>query len=169
MSLKTPKIVKSYNKSANNSKLLNVIDYSITSFCDSLGFNKAYFSQFLPYSESQYPKYVNPREDSHNLKITDLELILTNLDITHKKLILDSLCQSNGFLCLDSAELEKDESSIEKLLLKASASNGELASSFIKAFEDGKISDEEKQELTNIAYDFRKLLISFELNLKNSS
>jgi hypothetical protein len=167
MSLKTLKNPKSYNKITNNSKLLNVIDYALTSFCTSLGFNKTYFSVFLPYSDSQFPKYINSKDDTHNLKITDLEIILENLDSSHTKLILDSLCQSNGFICVDSAELEKDESPIEKLLLKASASNGDLANTFIKALEDGKITDEEKQELANIAYDFRKLLVTFEHNLNN--
>lgn len=151
------------NKIVENSKLLNLIDYSITSFCSSLGFNKGLFSKFLPYSEIQYPKYINPNEDSHNLKITDLETIINNLDIFHSKLILDYLCQLKGFVCVeDSIQSDNKFSSLENLLLHITATNGNLANSFLSALKDGNISQDEKEQLKTIAYQLREFLISFE-------
>ncbi len=151
-----------YFKIAETSKLLKVIEYSITSFCNSIGFKNGFFSKFLPYSESQYPKYINPTETTHNLKITDLELILSNLDLTHKKLILDSLCQTNGFVCVDTAKEKSLFNSIENLLLNISATNGDLAKSFLLAVEDGNINEQEKEELKKISYSLREFLITFE-------
>lgn len=151
-----------YSKNPENSKLLNLIDYSITSFCSNLGFNKGFFSKFLPYSETQYPKYINPNEDSHNLKITDLELILNNLDNFHTKLILDYLCQSHGFVCVDSEKEKNLFYSLENLLLNISATNGDLAKSFLCAVEDGNINNSEKEQLKTISYNLREFLITFE-------
>lgn len=151
-----------YFKNPENSKLLNVIHYSINSFCSSLGFNIGFFSKFLPYSETQYPKYINPTETTHNLKITDLELILSNLDLTHKKIILDSLCQSNGFVCVDTEKEKSLFNSLENLLLNISATNGDLAKTFLSAVEDGNINDLEKEQLNKISYNLREFLITFE-------
>lgn len=162
MQIQTLQNAKGYFKNPKNSKLLNIIDYSITSFCSSLGFKKNFFSQFLNYSDSQFPKYLNPLDDTHNLKITDLELILNHLDITHKKLILDSLCFSNGFVCIDSANDNNLFSNLEVLLLNISATNGTLAKSFLKSVEDGNINDFEKEELKLISYTLRQFLINFE-------
>lgn len=162
MLIQTPQNPKGYFKNPKNSKLLNIIDYSITSFCSSLGFKKNFFSQFLSYSDSQFPKYLNPLDDSHNLKITDLELILNQLDTTHKKLILDSLCLSNGFVCIDSVDDNHLFSNLEILLLNISATNGTLAKSFLKSVEDGNINDFEKEELRVISYTLRRFLINFE-------
>ena len=162
MQNETSKNSLGYLNKPENSKLLNVIEYSINSFCNSLGFKIGFFSKFLPYSESQYPKYINPTETTHNLKITDFELILSNLDLTHKKIILDSLCQSNGFVCVDT---EKEKSlfySLENLLLNISATNGDLAKSFLSAVEDGNINDVEKEELKTISYNLREFLITFQ-------
>ena len=141
MQNKTPQNLIGYLKNPKTSKLLNVIDYSINSFCQSLGFKKNFFSQFLNYSDSQFPKYINPKDDSHNLKITDLELILLNLDSQHKKIILDSLCQSNGFVCVDTANEKSLFSNLEILLLNISATNGDLAKTFLSAVEDGNINE----------------------------
>lgn len=152
-----------YSKNPENSKFLNLIDYSITSFCSSLGFNKGFFSKFLPYSETQYPKYINPNEDSHNLKITDLETIINNLDTFHSKLILDYLCQLKGFICVpESAESDNKFSSLENLLLHITATNGNLANSFLQSLQDGNINQDEKEQLKTIAYNLREFLISFE-------
>lgn len=151
------------NKLVENSKLLNLIDYSITSFCSSLGFNKGFFSKFLPYSETQYPKYINPNEDSHNLKITDLETIINNLDTFHSKLILDYLCQLKGFVCVeDPTQSDNKFSSLENLLLHITATNGNLANSFLVALKDGNINQDEKEQLKTIAYQLREFLITFE-------
>ncbi len=158
----THKNSQGYLKNPKTSKLLKVVNYSITLFCESLGFKNNFFSQFLPYSESQYPKYLNPNDDTHNLKITDLELILSNLDSEHKKIILDSLCQSCGFVCVED---EKEKSlffSLENLLLNISATNGDLAKNFLLAVEDGNISNSEKDELSKISYNLREFLISFD-------
>lgn len=150
------------NKIVENSKLLNLIDYSITSFCSSLGFNKGFFSKFLSYSETQYPKYINPNEDSHNLKITDLETIINNLDTFHSKLILDYLCQLKGFVCVeDSIQSDNKFSSLENLLLHITATNGNLANSFLSALKDGNINQDEKEQLKTIAYQLREFLITF--------
>ena len=151
-----------YFKIAETSKLLKVIEYSINSFCNSIGFNKAFFSKFLPYTESQFPKYINPTDLTHNLKITDLELILLNLDLTHKKIILDSLCQSCGFVCVDTAKENSLFNSIENLLLNISATNGDLAKTFLSAVEDGNINQDEKEQLKKISYNLREFLITFE-------
>lgn len=151
-----------YSKNPKTSKLLNVIEYSINSFCNSIGFKNGFFSKFLPYSDSQYPKYINPTETTHNLKIIDLELILSNLDLTHKKIILDSLCQSYGFVCVDTEKEKSLFNSIENLLLNISATNGDLAKSFLSAVEDGNINDVEKEELKTISYNLREFLITFE-------
>lgn len=153
---------ESYNKLSNNSKLLNVINHSVKLFCDSLGFNMNYFSSFMPYSDSQFPKYFNPNDDTKNLKITDLELILNHLDSKHQKLILDSLCQTHGFVCVESANHVESNKSIENLLLKISASNGALADNFITALEDDELTDDEKKKLTELAYHFRSMIIQFE-------
>ena len=152
-----------YSKNPENSKLLNLIDYSITSFCSSLGFNKGFFSKFLPYTETQFPKYINPNEDSHNLKITDLETIINNLDTFHSKLILDYLCQLKGFVCVpESNESDNKFSSLENLLLHITATNGNLANSFLTALQDGNINQDEKEQLKAIAYNLREFLITFE-------
>lgn len=152
-----------YSKNPENSKLLNLIDYSITSFCSSLGFNKGFFSKFLPYTTTQYPKYINPNEDSHNLKITDLETIINNLDTFHSKLILDYLCQLKGFVCVpESSESDNKFLSLESLLLNITATNGNLANSFLVAVQDGNINQDEKEQLKSIAYQLREFLITFE-------
>lgn len=105
-----------YSKNPENSKCLNLIDYSITSFCSSLGFNKGFFSKFLPYTQTQYPKYINPNEDSYTLKITDLETIINNLDTFYSKLILDYLFQLKGFICVpESSESDNKFSSLTSL------------------------------------------------------
>lgn len=145
------------------SKILTLIDYSITSFCSSLGFNKGFFSKFLPYTTTQYPKYINPNEDSHNLKITDLETIINNLDTFHSKLILDYLCQLKSFVCVeDSTQSNNKFSSLENLLLHITATNGNLANSFLEALQDGNINQDEKEQLKTIAYQLREFLITFE-------
>uniref|UniRef100_UPI004047D1CB phage regulatory CII family protein n=1 Tax=Aliarcobacter sp. TaxID=2321116 RepID=UPI004047D1CB len=162
MQNKTPQNLIGYLKNPKTSKLLNVIDYSINSFCQSLGFKKNFFSQFLNYSDSQFPKYINPKDDSHNLKITDLELILLKLDSQHKKIILDSLCQNNGFVCVDTANEISLFSNLEILLLNISATNGDLAKTFLSAVEDGNINELEKQQLKTISYQLREFLITFE-------
>lgn len=162
MQIKTPQNLLGYFNNPEKSKLLNIIDYSITSFCSSLGFKKNFFSQFLSYSESQFPKYINPLDDTHNLKITDLENILKSLDSKHKKLILDSLCQSCDFVCVDSAKDNHLFSSLENLLLNISATNGTLANSFLNAAEDGNINEFEKEELKTISYKLREFLVTFE-------
>ena len=110
-----------YSKNPENSKLLNLIDYSITSFCSNLGFNKGFFSKFLPYTETQFPKYINPNEDSHNLKITDLETIINNLDTFHSKLILDYLCQLKGFVCVPESNESDNKFSVYKRTNKLNA------------------------------------------------
>ena len=167
----TSKNLIGYSKSPYISKLLNVIEYSINSFCNSLGFKSGFFSQFLPYSENQYPKYINPTDLTHNLKITDLELIFSNLDNSHKKIILDSLCQSNGFICVDSNEtlLNGIFTNIETLLLAISATNGDLAGTFLSSIQDGNINDYEKEELNQIAYKLRAFLITFESRIKETN
>jgi hypothetical protein len=152
-----------YSKNPENSKLLNLIDYSITSFCSALGFNKGFFSKFLPYSETQYPKYINPNEDSHNLKITDLETILINLDSFHSKLILDYLCNLKDCICVQNEDKTDNKfSSLENLLLHITATNGNLANSFLTALKDGNINQDEKEQLKTIAYQLREFLITFE-------
>lgn len=159
-----------YSKEPKTSKLLNVIDYAVNSFCSSLGFNKSFFSKFLPYTEAQFPKYMNPKETTHNLKITDFELIMENLDTQNKKLILDSLCHQNGFVCVESATCSDNGiyKNIETLLLTISATNGDLASNFLKAVQDGNINDLEKESLNKIAYDLRAFLVLFESRIKET-
>ena len=162
MQNQTSKNLIGYSKSPYTSRLLNVIYYSVDSFCQSLGFNIGFFSQFLPYSQNQFSKYINPTETTHNLKITDFELILSNLDSTHKKIILDSICQSNGFVCVDTEKEKNLFYSLENLLLNISATNGDLAKSFLVAVEDGNINESEKEQLKTISYNLREFLITFE-------
>ena len=152
-----------YSKNPENSKLLNLIDYSVTSFCSSLGFNKGFFSKFLPYSETQFPKYINPNNSEKILKVTDLEVIINNLDTFHSKMILDYLCQLKGFVCVpDSTQSDNKFLSLENLLLHITATNGTLANSFLQALQDGNINLEEKEQLKTIAYSLREFLITFE-------
>lgn len=151
-----------YNNNDKKTTILHTINYAIYSFCLKLGFKNGYFSQFLNYSETQYPKYINPLDDTHNLKITDLETILFNLDKPHKKLILDSLCHTNGFICIDEDSSTNKYSSLENLLLSITATNGELANSFLDSMKDGNINQKEKEELKIIAYKLREFLINFE-------
>ena len=152
-----------YSKNPENSKLLNLIDYSVTSFCSSLGFNKGFFSKFLPYSETQFPKYINPNNSEKILKVTDLETIINNLDTFHSKMILDYLCQLKGFVCVpDSTQSDNKFLSLENLLLHITATNGTLANSFLQALQDGNINLEEKEQLKTIAYSLREFLITFE-------
>lgn len=151
-----------YTQSHNNSTLLKVIDYAINGFCTSLGFKKNYFNVFLPYSEKQYPKYINPCDDSHNLKITDLQIILEKLDTPNKKIILDSLCQTHGFLCVDSAETENNDNSLERILLNITSTDGALSKTFLEATQDNEIDDFERTELKAISYSLRSLLRVFE-------
>lgn len=153
---------------ANNSKLTKVVHHAIDLFCNNLGFTKGYFSKYLPYSETQSLKYMNPNNNDKHFKITDLEIILNNLDKEHKKIILDSLCHTHGFICVDSANSSNNSLNVESLLLKISASNGNLADNFLIALQDGKLTSDEKQSLAHIAYCFRSLLIEFENKLKES-
>lgn len=152
-----------YFKNPENSKLLNLIDYSVTSFCSSLGFKKAFFSKFFGYSEVQTLKFLNPNNSEKNLKVTDLEVIINNLDTFHSKMILDYLCQLKGFVCVpDSTQSDNKFSSLENLLLHITATNGTLANSFLEALKDGNINLEEKEQLKTIAYSLREFLITFE-------
>ena len=171
MQNKTPQIDIGYFNHPKTSKLLNVIDYAVNSFCSNLGFYKSFFSKFLPYTESQFPKYMNPKESSHNLKITDFELIMENLDIQNKKMILDSLCHQFGFVCVDSAEMMEKGiyQNMETLLLTISATNGDLANCFLNAVQDGNINDLEKDSLQKIAYDLRAFLVLFESRIKETN
>lgn len=148
-----------------SSKLLRVIDYSVTTFCDSLGLNKTHFNKFLPYSDSQVAKYLNPNDDTKNLKIIDLPLILNNLDSQHKKLILDSICQSHGFICTEQTPGQNNSNSLENILLNITATNGSLANEFLVALEDGEISQEENEKLSTIAYQLRSLIRTFEARI----
>ena len=152
-----------YSKNPENSKLLNLIDYSVTSFCSSLGFKKGFFSKFFGYSEIQTLKFLNPNNIEKVLKVTDLEIINNNLDTFHSKLILDYLCQLKGFVCLeDSTQSSNKFSSLENLLLHITATNGTLASSFLTALQDGNINQDEKEQLKTIAYQLREFIITFE-------
>lgn len=162
MKKSTSKNSQYYNNYDKNTTILHTINYAIYSFCLKLGFNDGYFSKFLKYSNSQFPKYLNPNDDTHNLKITDLVTILLNLDKPHKKLILDSLCHSNGFICIDEDVTGDKYSSLENLLLSITATNGQLASSFLDSIKDGNINQDEKDNLKSIAYQLREFLISFE-------
>ena len=154
--------LKSYNNHTNNSKLLNVINHSIDLFCSSIGFQKSYFSKFLPYSETQTLKFLNPNNFEKRLKVTDLELILLNLDKPHRKIILDSLCQANGFICVDESSQNNKYSSLDNLLLQITATNGNLAKSFLYSMRDGNINKDEQKQLLDIAYSLREFLITFE-------
>ena len=158
----TSKNCQYYNKNDKNATILHTIDYAIYSFCLKLGFNSGFFSQFLPYSEKQFPKYLNPCDDSHNLKLNDLQTILFHLDKSHKKIILDSLCHSNGFICVDEQSTNNKYSSLENLLLSITATNGQLATSFLDSMKDGNINKNESKKLKAIAYQLREVLLSFE-------
>jgi hypothetical protein len=163
MNKKNPFNPLSYTKIDNNSKFMNLINYTVTKFCDSLGFNRGYFFQFLPYSENQLPKYFNPNDDNKVFKITDLELILDNLDTPHQKLILDYLCQKYGFVCSQSADIDTlQDDNIKDMLIALSASNGNLANCYINSVDDNVLSDEEIEELLNLSYKTRQQLINFE-------
>lgn len=162
MQNKTQSNLIGYFNNPKISKLLSVVDYTVNAFCTSIGLKKNYFSVFLPYSELQFPKYINPNDDSHNLKITDLDLILANLPSSYKKVILDSLCQNHGFVCVDTAEQTSLFTNLEILLLNISATNGDLAKTFLSAVQDGNINDIEKEELKSISYKLREFLITFE-------
>lgn len=171
MANKTPLSGQLYTKSYSDSKLLNIINHSVNSFCNAMGFQKGYFSKFLPYSESQSLKFLNPNNTDKNLKITDLELILSHLDSFHKKMILDSLCHQFGFVCVDSAEMMEKGiyQNMETLLLTISATNGDLANCFLNAVQDGNINDLEKDSLQKIAYDLRAFLVLFESRIKETN
>lgn len=167
MQQKDPFNPLSYTKNDNNSKLLNLINYSVIRFCDSLGRTRDFFNQFLPYSENQLPKYFNPNDDTKSFKITDLELILNNLDQSHQKLILDYLCQRYGFVCSESAQADKvNDDNIKDMLIQLSAKNGNLANCYINSMTDNCLGDDEIEELLNLSYETRQKLISFETTLK---
>ncbi|RXJ82635.1 phage regulatory CII family protein [Arcobacter sp. F2176] len=148
---------------------LNTINYSIEKFCDSLGFNKTYFHQFLNCSQKQAPKFLNPNDDLKQLKVIDLISILDNLDTKHRKIILDNLCQKYDFVCLDSAITQSNNISLEHILLNITSTNGELSSNFLQALEDGNISHDENKLLKEIAYKFRSLLRIFEFKINGIS
>lgn len=167
MRIKLPSNPSFYTKNDNNSKLLNLINYSVIRFCDSLGRTRDFFNQFLPYSENQLPKYFNPNDDTKSFKITDLELILDNLDQPHQKLILDYLCNRYGFVCSESAEANKtNNDNIKDMLIVLSAKNGNLANCYINSIEDNILSDEEIEVLLSLSYETRQKLINFETTLK---
>lgn len=167
MQEKNPSNLSFYTKNDNNSKLLNLLNYTVTKFCDSLGFNRGYFNQFLPYSENQLPKYFNPNDDNKSFKITDLELILDNLDTPHQKLILDYLCQRYNFVCSMSAQADKiNDDNIKDMLIKLSAKNGNLANCYINSINDDILTDDEIEHLLSLSYMTRQNLINFENVLK---
>ena len=150
-------------------RFLKTIDYSIIKFCDSLGFNKTYFHQFLSCSEKQAPKFLNPNDELKQLKVIDLLSILDNLDSKHRKIILDNLCQRYDFVCLDSAAAENNNKSLEHILLEITSTNGDLSKEFINAINDNNISNDELEKLNFIAYHFRSLLRTFENKIKRIS
>jgi hypothetical protein len=163
MRIKHPSNPPFYTKNDNNSKLLNLLNYTVTKFCDSLGFNRGYFNQFLPYSENQLPKYFNPNDDNKSFKITDLEIILDNLDQPHQKLILDYLCQRYDFVCSSSAETDIIENdNIKDMLIALSAKNGNLANCYINSIQDDILTDDEIDELLSLSYETRQKLINLE-------
>lgn len=154
------------NNSQNANLMTKIIDFTISKFCDSMGFNKSFFFQFLPYSEKQLPKYLNSNDDTKSLKIDDLLLILDNLDKPHQKLILDYLAQRYQGTFLFNDSLNENSQSLEHILLSITATDGELSKQFLNAIEDNNIDDNEKTQLNEIAYRLRSLLRIFESRIK---
>lgn len=150
-------------------KLLKTIDYSITKFCDSLGFKKTYFHQYLTCSDKQAPKFLNPNDDTKQLKVIDFICILDNLDTKHQKIILDNLCQKYNFVCCDTAATQNNNQSLEHILLSITSTNGDLSKEFIEAIKDNNISSDEHNKLNAIAYNFRSLLRTFENKINKVS
>ncbi|RXK01500.1 hypothetical protein CRV02_08300 [Arcobacter sp. CECT 8989] len=150
------------NNSQNANSFNKIIDFAVEKFCNSIGFNKNFFSQFLPYSESQFPKYINHNDDTKNLKSHDLIHILDNLDKPHQKLILDYLAQRYEATFIFNDSLDDNNQSLEHILLSITATDGELSKQFLNAIEDNNIDDNEIKQLKEIAYKLRSLLRVFE-------
>lgn len=152
-----------------NNKFLKTIDYAILKFCDSLGFNKPYFFQFLTCSDKQAPKFLNPNDEQKQLKVIDLLAILDNLDDEHRKIILDNLCQKYNFQCLSTSPGVKTSQNLEHILLNITSTNGDLSKEFLLSIQDNNIDKQEKEKLNKIAYDLRSLLRTFENRINKES
>lgn len=72
------------------------ISHFVEKFTSSIGMKKGYISKYLPYSDSQILKYLNPDDDTKKLKVEDLIIILDNSDEKTITNILDSLCNLYG-------------------------------------------------------------------------
>lgn len=166
MENKTPCNQLFYKNNSQNANSFNkIIDFAVEKFCNSLGFNKNFFSQFLPYSESQFPKYINHNDDTKNLKSHDLIHILDNLDKPHQKLILDYLAQRYEATFIFNDSTNNTEKSLEHILLNITATDGELSHKFLNAIQDNNIDETETKELNQIAYKLRSLLRVFEARI----
>lgn len=167
MQEKTPSNRLFYTNNPNNSKLNNLLTHCVDRFCDSIGFNRGYFFQFLPhYSDKQLPKFFNPNDNTKEFKLSDLEIILSNLDTQHKKPILDYLCQSHGFICSSAANSNNDLENLKDTLLNISTSHGLLASQYLEAIKDEEITQNELEALLKASYNVRQILANFENTLR---
>lgn len=148
------------------SKLTNVINHSIEMFTKSLGFKKGYFSQYLNYSENQYPKYINPNDVTHNMKLSDLDLILDNLDDKHTKIILDYLCMRNNFQCITNADDDNSKFNVSDSLHNINSKVGSLNTEYLDSKEDGILDNVELNNFITKSYNIRQTLICFENQVK---
>ena len=162
--IKKPYNLISYQKST---KFLNFVTIIITNFTDTLGVKRAYFSKFLPYSDSQFNKYLNPQDETKNLKLTDFIHIIDNLDRSSQFEMIDWFCEQYDFTIVDNQKELKNNETLETLLLKMTSTNGTLSNQFLEAIKDDDINDYEQSELKSIARQFRSLLRTFENRLED--
>lgn len=168
MQNKTPFNLISYNNNSQNStSITKITNFSVEKFCNSMGFNKPFFYQFLPYSDKQCSKILNPDDTTRFLKADDLLFILDNLDTFHRKIILDYIASKYDFVLSNKANTKNETSleNIKDLLLSFSSQNGLLIDNFFNFSNDNNIDEFEKAELKKQSYAFRSLLVQFENSL----
>ncbi len=128
----------------------NVSCYSY--FADKLGFKSLS-------KETQLSNLLN--QQGKDLTVRELIYLIEVLKEDAKP-ILDYLCYKADFVAVKQAYPMAKMEDLKDILISFQFHNGLLSRQFLQSITDNKLSDEEKEELTDLSYNFRSALSHFE-------
>ena len=124
-----------------------------------------YFSQVLGFkTEGAFSQHLTPHSNiEKNLTAREV-LYMMDICKDFVKPVLDELCKKYGYVCSVPAVTDQNNNNFEELFLKSANINGKLATTYLKAIEDGKISKDEAKQLNDLMYQFRALIRGYEFD-----
>lgn len=165
-------------KGCDVSRLLQIPKYedftkklklSLSEYADKIGVSYTkYFATKLGFkgdnATSQFSNHLN--SNGKNLTIRELIRII-EVTKEESKPALDYLCEKGGFVCVEKAKFDKtDFNDLKQMLLSFNINQADISSSFLKAIDDNKLSNDEIKEQLDLCYQFRAQINQYEFALK---